>query len=539
MPAAALRGSVPDRFRRVVAQHGGRVAVVDGPRRLTYAELDGWSSRIAQGVLDRLGARAEPVAVLFDHDGAGVAAILGVLKAGKFYAVLDPLHPAATLRALAADAGPRLIVTDGRHRALGADLAGAGITCLDVDGLAPEASAPDPCLPIAPEAEAFLCHTSGSTGRPKGVLGHHGGILNFVRNGILDDHLGPDDRIALVNRFAFSGSHFPMFGALLAGASLHLFDLTRRGLDELVAWLDRDAITVFTGGSAFLELVGVLRGAGHFPALRFVSCTAESMSRTHVELFRRHVHPGCILRHGLGMTEMKIVASYRLDAAAPLPDDVVPIGYPERHVEVQLVDDDLTPVPDGAVGEIAVRSPFVTHGYWRRPALMAARFRPAADGRGPVFLTGDMARRQPDGCLVHQGRKDFAVKIRGHRVEPGAVEAALGGLGLFTAVAVVARAFGESDTRLVAYLETRSAPPSPGELQALLRARLPEYMVPSFFVPLARLPRNGNGKIDRQAMPALASARRCWRRPRRRPGRRWRRRWSGSGRRSWGWPTSA
>jgi hypothetical protein len=222
---------------------------------------------------------------------------------------------------------------------------------------------------------------------------------------------------------------------------------------------------------------------------------------------RRHVHAGCILRHALGMTEMKLVASYRVDASTPLPDGLLPIGYPERNLEVFLLDEELREVADGQVGEIAVRSPYVTHGYWRRPDLMQERFRPAPAGRGQLFLTGDLARRLPDGCLLHCGRKDFAVKVRGQRVEPGAVEAALGALGLFTAMAVVAQPFDENDTRLVAYLQAHGARPAPAELRRLLQERLPEYMIPAFFVYLDQLPRNANGKVDRRAMPPIDSAR--------------------------------
>jgi amino acid adenylation domain-containing protein len=502
-----LLGSVTDRFHKVASQHSQRLAIADCDRQIGYGELERLSSQIAQGVLARLGAASEPVAVLFDHGADGVIAILGVLKANKFYVALDPLHPPAALRAILHDSGARLILTDSAHWELAESLAAGQAVCLDLDSLASTEPTHDPQMVITPEAEAFMIYTSGSTGRPKGVLGHHASILNFVRNSVLDDHISPSDRIGLVNRFSFSGSLLALFSALLTGASLHCFNLKRHSLEELIRWMDREEITVLTAGSAYIQMLGILRGAGNFPCLRLTTCGGEAMSRTHVELMRQHVHPGCILRHALGMTEMKLIASYRLDGATPLPDGLVPIGYPERNVEVFLLDENLHNVSDGEVGEIAVRSPFMTHGYWRRPDLMQERFPPAPDGKGQIFLTGDLARRLPDGCMIHQGRKDFAVKVTGHRVEPGAVEAALGALGLFMAVAVTAKSFGENDTRLTAYLQARGERRSSAELRNLLGERLPEYMVPAYFVYVESMPRNANGKIDRGALPTFDLAR--------------------------------
>ena len=506
-PREELLGSVADRFRQIASQHGNRLAIADCDRQIAYSELERLSNQTAHGLLARLGVMSEPVAILFDHGADGVIAILGALKANKFYVALDPLHPPAASRAILQDSEARLILTDSAHWEMAESLAAGRASCLNLDSLASSERTDDPRLLIAPESEAFMIYTSGSTGRPKGVLGHHASILNFVRNSVLDDHIGPSDRFGLVNRFSFSGSLLSLFSAILTGASLRFFDLKRHNQEDMIQWLDCEEITILAAGSAFMQLLGLLHGEGNFPHLRLATCGGEAMSRTHIELMRRHIHPGCILRHALGMTEMKLVAAYRLDAATPLPDGVVPIGYPERNAEVFLLDESLHEVRDGEVGEIAVRSPYMTHGYWRRPDLMQERFPPARDGKGRIFLTGDLGRRLPDGCLIHQGRKDFAVKVAGYRVEPGAVEAALGALGLFMAVAVTARSFGENDTRLIAYLHAYGERPAPAQLRNLLQNRLPEYMIPAYFVYLESMPRNVNGKIDRAALPTFDSAR--------------------------------
>jgi len=203
------------------------------------------------------------------------------------------------------------------------------------------------------------------------------------------------------------------------------------------------------------------------------------------------------------------MTGYFLDEHTPTAGHVLPVGYPAEDKEILLLDEDGAEVGGDAVGEIAVRSRFLSPGYWRRPDLTAAAFRPdPAGGPERIYRTGDLGRRLPDGCLIHLGRKDFQVKIRGFRVEVAEVEGALLSLPTVQEAVVVAREDRPGDRRLVAYLVPTARPaPTVSALRQALAATLPDYMVPAAFVALDTLPKTPGGKVDRRALPAPGRAR--------------------------------
>jgi amino acid adenylation domain-containing protein len=509
-PREAVGRSILDRFEAVARAHPDRPAVRTPAHALTYRELDGRASAIARAILRRTGPAPEPVALLLEHDAAAIAALLGALRAGRPYVPLDPRHPPARLRYILEDSGSRLVLASAQTGPLAADLAGGALPVVDLDALdAGSADAPPPAR-LGASAFAVLIYTSGSTGRPKGVPQTHGNILHDVMHYTNAARFCREDRMVLLSSLSFADSLRTVYGSLLNGAALCPYDVARDGLTGLAAWLEGEAITVYRSvPTLFRHLVATLPPEPRFPALRLIFLAGEPVVRTDVDAYRRHFSPGCIFVNRLGTTEALTYACNFLDHQTPIAGAAVPVGYAVPDKEILLLDAE----PEGngttRVGEIAVRSRYLSPGYWRRPDLTGETFLPDPEGSDlRVYRSGDLGRLLPDGGLVHLGRKDFQVKVRGHRIEPGEIEVALAEHPAVRDAVVVARDGQDGDVRLTAYVAAGGGQhPTVSELRRFLRDRLPGPMIPAAFVVLEALPLTPTGKVDRRALPDPGQAR--------------------------------
>ena len=501
---AAVEQSVASRFEQQVERYADRLAVKTPRQALSFAALNRTANRIARAVAETAPPGDRPVALLLGHDAGYVAAILGVLKAGRCYVPLDPAIPEARLKFILDDAQACLIVTDRTHRDAVAGLSKGTPAVLDIDGLDSAIADDNLGLSVAPDAIANITYTSGSTGEPKGVVQTQRGLLHAALRRINNQHISPDDRSVLLFPFSFSAARQVTFSALLNGAALLPFDVKAEGLVALESWLRDEEVTVLDWlPTGFRHFVASLSGQERFPKLRLIAMSSEQLSAADVELYRRHFSRGCLMVNMLASTEAGPIRMYFLDHETQLEGNGVPAGYPVEDMEILLLDaaEDLA---RGVVGEIAVKSRYFAVGYWRKPELSAAAFDPAPDGDGRRILrTGDLGRFRPDGCLEGVGRKDSMVQIRGFRVEPTEVEMALLELTSIREAAVVAREDRTGELQLVAYVVPTAQPgPQPGALREQLQAKLPIYMIPAAFVPLDRLPLTPTGKLDRRALPA-------------------------------------
>jgi amino acid adenylation domain-containing protein len=502
---AEVQGSIPGRFERQVDEYAERRAIKAGTHDLTYAELNRSANRIARAILARGDAPDEPVALLLEHGPALIAAILGVLKAGRIYLPLDPSYPPARSAYILEDAGAALMVTNDRHLPLAASFNSAALPQLNLDRLERTLADTNLGLCVPPDAPAYILYTSGSTGRPKGVVQNHRNVLWDIREYTNTLHISPEDRMTLLYSCSVNGSVRGIFGALLNGASLYPLDIKEQGLNSLADLLIQEEITFYHSvPSVFRHFVATLSGAQRFPKVRLIRFGGERVLVSDVESYRKHFTEDCLLYTGMGATETGHVRHYFLYKGTSITGSVVPAGYAVEGKEVLLLDGAGREVPAGQTGEIAVRSPYLALGYWRKPDLTRAAFLsdPAA-GPERLFRTGDMGRMHADGCLELQGRKDFQVKVRGYRVEVAEIEAALLACDGVRDAVVTASEQGPGEPRMVAYVvrePTRA--PSAAELRALMLERLPTYMVPAVFVWLDALPLLPNGKLNRSALPA-------------------------------------
>ncbi len=501
--------TIHEQFERVARRYPDRPAIVTGGDVTTYAALNRAANGIAREIVRRrrAGRVSEPIALLLDADASVVAAMLGVLKAGQFYVPLDPARPEARLRRILADAQAPMLITSRRHGGLAAGLSDLGREVIEIDSLRDEPPDGDLDLAICPDEKAYVLYTSGSTGEPKGVIQTHRYVLHLVDAYDKTGQFCGEDRFALLSSPSFAGAVRDIYCALLRGAMLLPFDVKREGLAALVEWLRRHEITVlFAVATLFRHFAGGLPKGANLPELRRIYIGSETVYTADAALFQHRFADSCLLIVSLGGTELSPVCQFVVTHETALAaGSTVPAGYPIEGHEVLLLGDDGEPVASGEVGEIVVRSRYLSPGYWRRPELTAAAFLPDPHGGDQrLFKTGDLGRSLPDGCLVHLGRKDFQVKIRGHRVELCEIDAALLATGFAGEAAAAAWPDSLGEPRIIAYI-TRRDPTKPlplDEIRRRVAATLPEYMVPAAVMELPALPKSANGKLDRRALPA-------------------------------------
>ncbi len=499
-----IEQSIPDRFEKQVAEYPDRVAVKSRYQELTYDALNQIANRVARAVLAQRGKGEEPIALLLEQGAPLIAAILGVLKAGKIYVPLDPSFPRARLTYMLEDSQAALILTNNKNLAMAEEFARRSLPPINIDEFDTSARDENPGLSISPDALAYILYTSGSTGRPKGVVQKHRNLLHEIMNYTNEARICADDRLSLLRSCSFAGAMRDVFGALLNGAGLYPWYIKDEGLADLPGWLIEQQVTIYRSSvTAFRHFINALTGREEFPRIRLVYLAGESVYKSDVELYKKHFSPDCILVNGLGCSESFTFRWYFIDKETPIINSNVPAGYEIDGMETRLIDEAGKEVGPDEIGEIAVKSRYLSPGYWQRPDLTQAAFFPDPSGGGErTYRTGDLGRMLSDGCLVHLGRKDFQVKIRGYRVEIGEIEMTLLEHGKVREAAVVARDDKFGGKRLVAYVVPHQEQAfTVSELHRFLQEKLPEYMLPSAFVMLDALPLTPSRKVDRRALP--------------------------------------
>ena len=416
----ALEESIPARFEQYVRRYPDWIAFKTRRKTVSWDSLNRAANRVARTVLATFQNRESPIALLVDRENSIVAG-MGVLKTGGFYVPLAPSHPRARNNYILTETEAALILTDGNHLALATELAQTNYQIINIDELDPGLSTENLGLPISPEDFTYIAYTSGSTGEPKGVVNTHCRVVH----GIGHDKrfkLGPADRFTNVG-----SSESNAFYALLSGAGSFPWYVKEEGLANLADWLVQEEITVYRSGPrVFREFVSTLTGKEEFPKLRVINLAGEPMSRDDVKLYKKHFSSDCLLINTLGTREVGPFRVYVIGKETEIVGEIVPVGYAMPDKEVILLDNDGQEVGFNQVGEIAVKSRYLSMGYWRRPDLTKAKFLLDPEGGDKrIYLTGDLGRMSPDGCLEHLGRKDFQVKIRGLRVDVSEVEKAL------------------------------------------------------------------------------------------------------------------
>jgi amino acid adenylation domain-containing protein len=498
-----IEQSIPERFEKQVHLYGERLAIKTAEDSLTYNELNTTANRLARKILARRGRHIEAVALMLEHGAGVLAAMLGVLKTGKFYLVLDPSYPRERLAHMLADSGAGLIVTDAKNLPLVATLSNEVKDVSNFDALEGALSDENLGLNLSPDALAMLIYTSGSTGPPKGVMHSHKNVLVDVRNFTNAFCISSHDRWLLYTSMSFAHSVRTIYGAFLNGSAIFPYDLKKKGFGKLADWLLSNKITLMRSlPTTFRNFMATLPAEMTFPNIRILTVGGEPATRADVDLFNQHFCHPSVLVHPLGPTECLTVCWNFIPHGTRVQDKPA-IGYPLQDKTVLLLDESGAEVPAGEIGEICVKSRYIALGYWRDPERTKAAFLPDPhDSTARIYRTGDLGVLAKDGCLTHMGRRDFQMKIRGYRVDPSEIEGALRTIDGVSDAVVVGRENAIGGKQLIAYyVPTGTAPITVTKIRNDLARVIPDFMIPDAFVRIDAIPHTPNGKIDRISLP--------------------------------------
>ncbi len=497
---------------------------------LTYAELNSKANQLAH-YLKSLGIKKEvAVGIYVEKSFDFIIGILGILKAGGFYVPLDVGYPRERLEFLIEDAGVEVLLTQKRHlenltfqtpslREKVEEL--KNIFCFDSDW---ENITHYPTTNLVNETTlenlAYVMYTSGSTGVPKGVCIPHRGIVRLVKNCDYA-HLDGDEVILQAAPIAFDASTFEIWGALLNGSRLVILSNRQPTLAELALFITQNKITTLWLTAGLFHLM-VDEHLDCFKDVKQLLAGGDVLSVTHIKKLLE-AYPQCRVINGYGPTEnTTFTCCYPISDVEQL-NNTVPIGRPINNTQVYILDKYLHPLPVGVPGELYIGGDGLARGYLNQPELTNSQF-PIPNSQSPIpnpqfpipnsqspipnsqfpipslYKTGDRVRYLADGNIEYLGRLDNQVKIRGFRIELGEIEAVLSQHPDVLDCVVVACSTSSQHKQLVAYFVTSSGL-SGLELRQFLQQRLPDYLIPNFFIPLETLPLTANGKVDRRALP--------------------------------------
>ncbi len=480
------------------------IAVVADGRQLTYRELNERANELASLLRSLSVEKEQPVALCMRRSPAFVIGALAILKAGAAYLPVDPAEPTNRLTMHLGDAQCRFVVTQQGI----AQLLPAGswrTLVLDENGSCSCRSSGLPSTRHVQSSDlAYVIFTSGSTGRPKGVQITHANLLNLIRWHTHAFQVTSADKATMQASPGFDAAVWELWPYLAAGATIHVIDDAFRTTPGLLRdWMVTTGITISFLPTALAEAVIALPWPPS-TSLRYLLTGADVL----------HRYPPADLPFALvnnyGPTECTVVATSGVIPPGGKADGLPTIGQPIDGVQIYIVDEQMRPVPDGTCGEMLIGGAGVGRGYMNLPELTAEKFfrDPFITGEtSRVYRTGDLARLLPDGQIMFLGRVDDQVKVRGYRIEPGEISAVLNRHPGVESSFVTVRAEESGETRLIAYIVMKPAAClHVSDLRAFLSDHLPDYMVASQFVKIARLPLTTNGKVDRAALPTPNAA---------------------------------
>ncbi|GLY18036.1 AMP-binding protein [Kineosporia rhizophila] len=499
------------RLRHVVIAQPDAVAVHDGDLSLTYAEFALRVAAVRRQVFAAThgpaGSQDErPVALLYSHGAAAVAAVWGIIASGRPILVLDPRTPPARLRSFVERVDVRLCLTDQANAATAAEL----VEQVLVDASAEESGSPadlDALWGTAPRPTdaAAYAFTSGSTGRPKVVVNDHRMLVRDAwANARATDCYDVDDVVAHTLPMAFHAGLMATCAGILVGTTMALYDIRSRGINGLPAWIEQNQITIVQASPAILRnLVGISPDPRLLARLRSVTIAGEAAYGPDIEAARALFPAGCTLRNRYGSSETSLLTEYQVDSEHPPLEGLLPVGRPIPDIELRIVDAEGVPVPVGGSGTVTLTGRNLATGYLGDQAATDKAFTPDPATGGRTYRSSDVGTVGPDGALRLLGRRDHSVKIRGYLVEPGEVDAALSSMeDVRESLTVGAEKGGDSGgKRLVSYVVSTADRPSAAAIRQHLAGVLPSYMVPESIVFLEALPRTDRGKLDRNALP--------------------------------------
>jgi len=510
-------------FQEQVKKRADKIAVKAGEYALTYGFLHRYSSQLAH-IIRETGStttthKEKAAALLLGHDESMIAGILGVLKSGMVYIPFDPTYPEKRLTYMLKDANASLIITNNENIDLAQKLSNnvpEPVTIINLDKLeehTPGADredgedAEDMDIKREPRQMAYILYTSGSTGNPKGVVQTRENILYFIDNWVRRFSVSDSDRMAQFASFSHDGAVPDIYSSLLNGATLYPFDVKRKANIEAPSeWLTREKITIWHSVPTWYRyFVNTLTGNEVFFDLRLVILGGEPVREHDIIMYKKYF-PYSRFGNIYGQTESTVSSIWLLTPADNFQK--VLIGEPVDQTQILVVDRDGDEVEEHEVGEIVLASSFLSPGYLNNVEVTHQVYS-RDEELGRLYWSGDQGRWLPGGDIEMMGRKDHQVKVRGFRIEPGEIETLLLQHPDIREAIVMAKegtagsAYSSisGDRYLWAYIVT-GKDLQVSRLREYLAGKLPDYMIPAYFVKLEAMPLTPNGKVDRKSLDA-------------------------------------
>ncbi len=502
---SALQYSISERFQAQVKQFPDHIAIDAIEVCWTYTQLNTRAKQLAQILIKHCDTNEQRIGLFFTQEATLVLAMLATLMAGKTYVPLDTSIPVGRLNYILSDANIQLIITHTAHAQLSTLLGNKhDQTIINIDDIDSNSPSNDVNISVDHQTPAYIIYTSGSTGHPKGVLQNHRNILHFISSYTNQLYIHSNDKLTLLSSYAFDAAVMDIYASILNGACLCLFDLKKEGVHNLAQqFLDKKITIYHSTPSVYRYFTETLSTNTALNDIRLVIMGGEASTRHDFKTYKTYFSKQCLFVNLLGSTESSLSLLELMDHHSLLSNTMVSAGYPVEATEIFLLNEEGDEMP--LYGEIAIKSDYLALKYWQQPELSASTFHSNAKTTKRIYHTGDMGRRLLNGHIQFEGRKDFQVKIRGYRIEIGEIEAILTDNPAIKKCIVIAVMDDNEEQQLQAYYvhSHLGAMIKPQELHHFLQELLPEYMIPSQFIPINDFPMTITGKIDRLTLTLM------------------------------------
>lgn len=501
-----IEQSISNRFEKQVSKFPNRIAVQSANGSFSYGQLNNLANQLGQRIIQHIKNTTQRVALLLGHDETAVIGMLATLKAGYSYVPIDVNSPLNRIEFILKDAQCDLLVCTAAtlEKAKALETSNSKIKLLEFSTKDPNIKCPNLEVTMTPQNEAYVLYTSGSTGAPKGVVQIQKNVLHYIRVYTNNIHISEHDNLSLFSTYTFDASVKDIFGALLNGATVSIFDITEEGLDKLPQWIASRGITIMhMVPTIYRYFLNELQEGEVLETVRILDLGGEACFQLDFENFKQHFPEDAFLVNDYGPTEATIISQKFLSHRDRITRNHLPLGKAVLGTEVFLLDEANNRKGIYQEGEITYRSDFLSLGYLNRPELTKKSFLQDVEGwEGRLYKSGDIGRLLPTGEIEFIRRKDGQVKLNGQRIELADIEQNLLKIPKVSQAIVLLKQI-EGQDKLIGYLQTSAELPE-YQIVSKLSSLLPSYMIPLAYVFLDEFPRTRTGKIDRKKLPLPA-----------------------------------
>jgi acyl-coenzyme A synthetase/AMP-(fatty) acid ligase/thioesterase domain-containing protein/acyl carrier protein len=490
--------------QKIIRDFASKKFIITKNGSVTFQEADSFSNQICHQLRQSLTDKNSGIGIFIRDPREVIPCLMGVLKSNLYFVVLDVMFPAATLLSMIQDAAIKLILTTTPHFQQIRSLVGDSVTVLNIDEIDKTVEVDTSPLSNSADDIVQIMYTSGSTDKPKGVIEDFRYLIRGVYIKLETYRYTADDCIIRLSSFSFAGPHVDVFAALVTGLSLCYLDVKLEGFRAFPELMRRENVTFCTStATTFRSLASVLKPDEIFPSMRTFVLAGEKRLRSDFLSIRDHFPNVKEVRLGFGSTETGFVTSSMLSLDTVLQYDSLPSGLPHSDTEVLIWDPERNSLPQGEEGEIIVHSGFLGRGYLNQPELTKTRFLPDPEKPGWQFYrTGDLGRILSDGQLMHLGRLDNMIKIRGIRIELESIENLISSYPGVVHVASKVISDYKGMKKLACYFTTEEGVKVPvSDLRKQLSQHLPIQQLPSYLIWLEKMPLTNTGKVSFEKLP--------------------------------------